>query len=65
MNVKNHSKDLMMLLLALTLISPIVIVPNILGFISGQSSGGVDYAIFEGVAGNDYYDSMQYSYQIN
>jgi len=65
MNVKNHSKDLMMLLLALTLISPIVITPTILGFLSGHSSGGADFAIFEGVAGNDYYDSMQYSYQIN
>jgi len=65
MNVKNYSKNLMMLLLALTLILPIVITPTILGFMSGQSSGGADYAIFEGVAGNDHYDSMQYSYQVN
>jgi len=65
MSEKNYSKNLMMLLLALTLISPMIIAPSILGFMFGQSSGGADYAIFEGVAGNDYYDSRQYSYKIN
>jgi hypothetical protein len=36
-------------------------------FISGQSgvSPYADYVTIEGVAGNDYYDSMQYSYNIN
>jgi hypothetical protein len=36
-----------------------------LSFKSGQSSAGADFAVFEGVAGNDYYDSSQYSYKIN
>jgi len=38
------------------------------GFIPGQSSVGpafADYAVFEGTAGNDFYDSRQYSYKIN
>jgi hypothetical protein len=37
-----------------------------LAFRSGQTgSAGADYAVFEGTAGNDYYDSMQYSYMVN
>jgi len=38
-----------------------------LAFISGQSgvSPYADYVTIEGVAGNDYYDSRQYSYNIN
>jgi len=36
-----------------------------LGFRYGQSTAGADFAIFEGVAGCDYYDSEQYSYKIN
>jgi len=37
-----------------------------LAFISGQSGvSGADYVTIEGVAGNDYYDSRQYSYNIN
>jgi hypothetical protein len=36
------------------------------GFISGVSGvSGADYITIEGVAGNDYYDSRQYSYNIN
>lgn len=65
MEIKDNSKKLFTLLLALTLISPIILTPTILGFISGISPGGADYAVFEGVAANDYYDSRQYSYKIN
>ena len=37
-----------------------------LAYISGQSGvSGADYVTIEGVAGNDYYDSRQYSYNIN
>jgi hypothetical protein len=34
-------------------------------FRSGLSSGNADWVVFEGVAGNDYYDGRQYSYRIN
>lgn len=51
-------------ILALAIISLSLVAPAI-GFRYGQSAGGADYVVFEGVAGNDYYDSMQYSYKVN
>ena len=65
MEFKGNSKKLFTLLLALTLASPMILAVTIQGFNSGISSGGADYAVFEGVAGNDYYSSMQYSYLVN
>jgi len=42
-----------------------MIVPLVNGFIAGQTTAGKNDAIFEGVAGNDNYDKMQYSYKVN
>ena len=64
MSLKGNSKNIAISLLTLMLLSVSLIVPAI-SFKYGQSPAGADYVIFEGVAGNDYYDSMQYSYKIN
>ena len=63
MNLNNYSKPLT-LILALTLVSPIFI-GLASGFIDGQTPAFADYAVFEGTAGSDYYDNVQYSYKIN
>ncbi|MGB9774799.1 MAG: hypothetical protein ACPL4I_12440, partial [Bacteroidota bacterium] len=64
MKLENRSKKISVALLALAVISLSLIAPA-MSFRFGQSTGGADYAIFEGVAANDYYDSRQYSYKIN
>jgi hypothetical protein len=64
MQLENRSIKVSMGLLILTILALSVIMPA-LGFKYGQSAGTADYAVFEGVAGNDYYDSRQYSYKIN
>lgn len=64
MNAKNYPKYIGITLLAFTLLSAALLVPTA-GFISGQTPGGVDYAVFEGVAASDYYNSRQYSFKIN
>jgi len=64
MKLENRSKKISVALLTLAVISLSLVAPA-MSFRFGQSTGGADYAIFEGVAGNDYYDSMQYSYKIN
>lgn len=65
MNLKDLPKYLRPSLLASILIVSIIFTPIILAFNFGQSAAGADYAVLEGVAGNDYYSSMQYSYKIN
>ena len=62
--MKNYTKHTMILLSAFILICSALMIPT-LGFKFGQSAAGADYAVFEGVASSDYYDSMQYSYKIN
>jgi len=64
LNLKKYTKKTSMLLLASLLICSALMVPS-LGFISNHTSAGADYVVIEGVAGNDSYDSMQYSYKIN
>jgi hypothetical protein len=69
MNMKIHkpyNKPLIALILASILLSSVV-VGIASGFISGQSpiAPNADYVTLEGVAANDYYDSRQYSYDIN
>ena len=63
MDRKNFRSIASLLLVLLMLASAFYIVPA-MGFMTGQSSAGADYIIVEGVAGNDYYDSRQYSYKI-
>jgi hypothetical protein len=67
-NLKIHNKTqkyVISLILAAVLLSS-VFVATAVGFISGQSGvSGADFITMEGVAGNDYYDSRQYSYNIN
>jgi hypothetical protein len=64
MNLKTH-KHLITLTLALLLLSSLF-VGVAFAFKSGASSvSGADYVVLEGVAGNDYYDGRQYSYNIN
>jgi hypothetical protein len=63
---KKHSRYLAVLLASVLLSSLFVGVA--LGFLSNQSTYGpkyADYIVMEGVAGNDYYDTRQYSYQVN
>gem|GEM_PF-1205243 len=64
MKLENRSTKISVAFFALLVISLSLIAPAI-SFKYGQSAAGADYVIFEGVAGNDYYDSMQYSYKIN
>jgi len=64
LNLKKYTRNTSMLILALLLICSALMVPS-LGFISNKTSAGADYVVLEGVAGSDYYDSMQYSYKIN
>jgi hypothetical protein len=54
----------MAILTALVILCSALLIPT-LAFRSGQTSAGADYAVLEGVAGNDYYDTMQYSYKVN
>lgn len=65
MNAKNQAKAVMILVLAITLVCSVFLMPSTLGFKSGVTSGSADYIVLEGVAGNDYFDTNQYSYQIN
>src|SRR3990172_13259493 len=63
-NLKTHNKHLLVLMLAsVLLISAFVGVA--FAFRSGISAASADFVVFEGTAGNDYYDGRQYSYQIN
>lgn len=64
MNFKKYANKTTILLLTFILIGSALMIPS-LSFKFGQSSAGADFAILEGVAGNDYYDSSQYSYKIN
>jgi hypothetical protein len=64
LNLKKYANNTAILLLALILICSALLIPS-LGFKYGQTGAGADYAVLEGVAGSDYYDSMQYSYQVN
>ena len=63
-----HLKDISQLYVAaliILLMATAAVIPAF-GFIPGKSVvSGASYATFEGTAGNDYYDSMQYSYNIN
>ncbi|MEM2110549.1 MAG: hypothetical protein QXX08_01575 [Candidatus Bathyarchaeia archaeon] len=63
MSMKKNAKISALALVLLTLILSVV---SAYGFRYGQSAtSGADYVILEGTAGNDYYDSMQYSYKVN
>ena len=68
-NIKYHNKFYKKSVIALILTS--ILIGSVLvgvgsGFLSGVSGvSGADYITIEGVAGNDYYDSRQYSYNIN
>ena len=64
MEMEKRSKRISLALLTLAVISLSLVAPA-MSFRSRQSIGGANYVIFEGVAGNDYYDSRQYSYKIN
>jgi hypothetical protein len=66
MNVGKYVKPLIALILATTLLSSVMVSIGF-AFISGQSpnTNKADYVTFEGTAGSDYYDSMQYSYLVN
>ncbi|MGA2309106.1 MAG: hypothetical protein ABSG57_06110 [Candidatus Bathyarchaeia archaeon] len=64
MKIVNHTKTIVAILTALVILCSAIMIPS-LAFRSGQSGAGADYAVFEGTAGNDYYDSMQYSYMVN
>jgi hypothetical protein len=64
MNIKKYNKTIVALIFASILLSS-VFVGITFGFMSGISTGGADYAVLEGAAGGDYYDSTQYSYQVN
>lgn len=64
MKLKNHPKTIMAILTALMMLCSALLIPT-LAFRPGQSPKGADFAVFEGVAGSDYYDSSQYSYQVN
>jgi len=65
MSTKNYTKGIGIVILTIALLCSAVLVPNILAFKSGITSGSADYVVLEGVAGNDYYDSVQYSYKVN
>jgi len=68
----NYSKRFVTLLIASILISSLFF-GAALGFLADQSTlqpnppnfDKADFVVLEGVAGNDYYDTRQYSYQIN
>jgi len=62
--VNKYKKPLIALILAATILSSLY-AGAAYGFKYGISSHSADYVVFEGVAGNDYYDSRQYSYCIN
>jgi hypothetical protein len=66
MNQKKYNKPLIAIILTATLLCS-TFVGVAIGFIPGQSTQTnlADFAVFEGVAANDYYDTRQYSYQIN
>ncbi len=64
MNIKKYRIPVIVLILASALLSSLLIGIG-LGFKSGISTGNADYVVLEGVAGNDYYDSRQYSYDVN
>ncbi|MEM2130858.1 MAG: hypothetical protein QXZ70_09700, partial [Candidatus Bathyarchaeia archaeon] len=64
MKMENRSIKVSMGLLILAVLGLSIVMPA-LCFRYGQSAGLADYAIFEGVAGNDYYDTRQYTYRIN
>jgi hypothetical protein len=66
MNLKHSVNYVILAILSFVLLASLVLTPLSSAFISGVSPvSGMNYAIFEGTAGNDYYDSMQYSYLIN
>lgn len=65
MNVKNSGNYVKLAILASMLIGSMILMPLSSAFISGHSSVGTNFAVFEGTAGNDSYSSMQYSYLIN
>lgn len=67
MKIENHTKTIVAIFAALVILCSAIVIPT-MAFIPGQQAagaGGANYAVFEGVAGNDYYDTMQYSYKIN
>jgi len=64
LKIRNHTKTIVAILTAFVMLCSAIMIPT-LAFRYGQSAGGADYAVFEGVAGNDYFDSMQYSYKVN
>ena len=63
-NLKKHNKHLIVLMLASVLLTS-AFVGIAFAFRSGISAASADFVVFEGTAGNDYYDGRQYSYQIN
>jgi hypothetical protein len=66
LKIENHTKTIVAILTALVILcSAYAWIPS-LAFRSGTTGvAGADYVAFEGTAGNDYYDSMQYSYMVN
>lgn len=61
---KVYNKSVISLTFAIILVSS-VFVGAASGFIPGISANNADYVVLEGVAGNDHYSDMQYSYLIN
>src|SRR4030065_1786960 len=63
-NLKKRNKHLLVLMLASVLLTS-AFVGITFAFRSGISAASADWVVFEGTAGNDYYDGRQYSFQIN
>jgi hypothetical protein len=63
-NLKKHNKQLIVLMLASVLLTS-AFVGIAFAFKSGISATNTDFMVFEGTAGNDYYDGRQYSFQVN
>src|SRR4030065_2254878 len=63
-NLKKHNKHLIVLMLASVLLTS-AFVGIAFAFRSGISAANADFVVFEGTAGNDYYDGRQYSFQVN
>ena len=63
LKIDNPTKTIVAILTASVMLLSIMI-PT-MAFRSGLSPAGANYVVLEGTAGSDYYDSMQYSYQVN
>jgi len=63
LEIDNRAKTILAIITALVMLLSIML-PT-MAFQNGVSPAGANYVVLEGTAGSDYYDSMQYSYQVN